>query len=279
MIVDGKQIAMEILARTKERTSLLAHQPKVVAFYASQTPATRSYLAIKTRRALEAGCLFEARPFPLSFLDADVAIVQLPLVAGMDQKDVCDAIPIEKDADVLSSAAREKFEKGEPDALLPPVVGAIHEIFAWGNFDPKGKKAVVIGDGWLVGKPATTWLRQQGAEVTVLNSKSGNLSAVLPTAELIVSGAGSPHLIKPDMLKKAKSAEGGSPDGSSDEPFRGVVLIDAGTSESNGILAGDADPACAAKCAIFTPVPGGVGPIAVAKLFENAVTLAERNLT
>jgi methylenetetrahydrofolate dehydrogenase (NADP+)/methenyltetrahydrofolate cyclohydrolase len=62
--------------------------------------------------------------------------------------------------------------------------------------------------------------------------------------------------MKPEMLKK------------------GVILVDAGTSESAGEIAGDADPACAEKCALFTPVPGGVGPLAVAKLFENAVTLA-----
>ena len=54
------------------------------------------------------------------------------------------------------------------------------------------------------------------------------------------------------------------------------MLIDAGTSESGGTIAGDADPSCADKCAIFTPVPGGIGPIAVACLFDNAVTLAER---
>ena len=56
----------------------------------------------------------------------------------------------------------------------------------------------------------------------------------------------------------------------------GVVLIDAGTSELGGTLTGDADPACVDKCSVFTPVPGGVGPLAVACLFENAVTLAER---
>lgn len=257
MIINGREIASDILARTKERAGKLAHPPKVVAFYASQTPATRSYLAIKTRRALDAGCTFEARPFPLSFSDADVVIVQLPLVAGMDQKDVCDAIPIEKDADILSAIAREKFEKGEADVLLPPVVGAIREIFERTQVKPAGKNVVVIGEGWLVGAPAAIWLKQQGAKVEVANSKT-DLAPLLKNADIIVSGAGAPGLIKPEMLKE------------------GVVLIDAATSESNGIIAGDADPLCASKCSIFTPVPGGVGPIAVACLFQNAITLAER---
>jgi methylenetetrahydrofolate dehydrogenase (NADP+)/methenyltetrahydrofolate cyclohydrolase len=101
------------------------------------------------------------------------------------------------------------------------------------------------------------WLRQQGAHVTVLTS-ADEVSAALGAADIIVSGAGSPHLIKPEHVKP------------------GAVLIDAGTSESGGTLAGDADPACANVTSVFTPVPGGVGPIAVAKLFENAVILAER---
>ncbi|HTH93220.1 MAG TPA: bifunctional 5,10-methylene-tetrahydrofolate dehydrogenase/ 5,10-methylene-tetrahydrofolate cyclohydrolase [Candidatus Paceibacterota bacterium] len=47
------------------------------------------------------------------------------------------------------------------------------------------------------------------------------------------------------------------------------MLIDAGTSESEGKLVGDIDPACADKASLYTPVPGGVGPITVACLFRN----------
>jgi len=256
MIVDGRMIATEVRARAKARAQMLARQPKVVALVASDTPATRSYLAMKAKRAEDAGCMFETRALGASFADADAAIVQLPVPAGVNQKEVCDAIPVSKDADVLSNPAREKFEKGDADALLPPVVGAIRKILEFENVEIAGKKAVVIGDGWLVGKPVATWLAQQGAKVKVITLESGDLTAALRAADIIVSGAGSPHLIKPEMLTQ------------------GVVLIDAGTSESGGAIVGDADPSCAPKCSVFTPVPGGVGPLAVACLFENAVTLA-----
>jgi 5,10-methylene-tetrahydrofolate dehydrogenase/methenyl tetrahydrofolate cyclohydrolase len=56
---------------------------------------------------------------------------------------------------------------------------------------------------------------------------------------------------------------------------QGVVLIDAGTSEDGGKLVGDADPRCAEVASIFTPVPGGVGPIAVAMIFKNLFTLVK----
>jgi methylenetetrahydrofolate dehydrogenase (NADP+)/methenyltetrahydrofolate cyclohydrolase len=263
MIVDGKAFASEILARAKTRAQMLPHPPKVVALYAplaEENAATRSYLSIKSRRAEDAGCILEVRPFVADYADADAVIIQLPLPPGLSQREALDALPLEKDADVLSSVARERFARGAEGALLPPVIGAIAEIFEKYQIDPRGKRAVVIGRGWLVGEPAATWLMQQGAKVATLDRDS-KLGQELQDADIIICGAGSPHLVKPYMIKE------------------GAVLIDAGTSESGGALVGDADPACATKCAIFTPVPGGVGPIAVAKLFENAVILTERKVS
>ena len=270
MIIDGRALAKEILARTKARVAALPHPPRVLVIAANETTATKSYLAIKKARAADAGCILEIRHIktslrPLELFDmskeVDAVIVQLPLPEEMDTRAILDNIPIEKDADVLSSAARTRFESMDivSPYIVPPVVGAVQKILESENIEVKGKKAVVIGAGFLVGAPMATWLKLQGAEVEVVTLESGiGARATLAQADIIVSGAGSPHFIKPDMLKQ------------------GVVLIDAGASESNGALAGDADPACAEKCSLFTPVPGGVGPLAVACLFENIVTLAER---
>ncbi|HQT82869.1 MAG TPA: bifunctional 5,10-methylenetetrahydrofolate dehydrogenase/5,10-methenyltetrahydrofolate cyclohydrolase [Candidatus Paceibacterota bacterium] len=269
MIIDGRKLAEAVLARAKARAARLPHPPRMLVISANDTPATRSYLAIKKKRAADAGCIlhelrFDARTATTEELrtavlaaDADAVVVQLPLSDRADARIVCDAIPAGKDADVLSAAARMKCDADEYDALVPPVAGAVAEILAQNGIDPAGKKAVVIGSGWLVGKPCATWLSHKGAEVAHVSFRSGDFSA-LKDADIVVSGAGSPHFITPEMLKE------------------GAVLVDAGTSESGGVLAGDADPACADVCALFTPVPGGVGPIAVAKLFENAVTLAEK---
>jgi len=268
MIVDGRALGREVLTRAKVRAETLDRAPHILAIVANETPATASYLSIKQKRAADAGCILRTEQFEANVsasalteavlaADADAVVVQLPLPEGVDVRTVCDAIPLSKDADVLSSAARMKFEADEPDALVPPVASAVAKILAFGGIDPKGKKAVVIGMGWLVGRPCAAWLAHAGADVSHVTSEFGNI-ALIGEADIIVSGAGSAHFITPDMLKN------------------GVVLIDAGTSESNGEVVGDADLACAAKCSLFTPVPGGVGPLAVACLFENAVTLAER---
>jgi methylenetetrahydrofolate dehydrogenase (NADP+)/methenyltetrahydrofolate cyclohydrolase len=75
----------------------------------------------------------------------------------------------------------------------------------------------------------------------------------------VIAGAGQPHFIKPEHLKE------------------GVVLLDAGTSEIAGVIQGDVDPSCAAKAAVFTPVPGGIGPIAVSMIFKNILDLTRRD--
>ncbi len=304
--IDGKSMAQEILARAKTRASLLPYPPKVTILVTDETPATKSYLSIKEKRARDAGCVLNIirlsknistaalRAAVLS-ADADAIIIQLPLPASIDTKYVCDSIPTNKDADVLSDFSRNptKLDPQRSDLsersdlcgslvgpkLLPPVAGAVREIFIKYNVDANNKKAVVIGNGWLVGNPCAVWLKEQGADVSVITrgsvtarsaparsdlSERSDLAGDLPdlaelilTADIIISGAGSPHLIKPEMLKE------------------GVILIDAGTSESGGAIVGDADPSCIEKCSLFTPVPGGIGPIAVALLFENVITLAE----
>lgn len=256
MIIDGRALAREVCARTKTRAEKLSLRPKVIAYLAQDpTPATRSYLNIKKKTAEAAGCTFEETGNPIVFKGADAVIIQLPTTP--EATVVLNAIKVEQDADVLSKAAREKFENDDKDALLPPVIAAIAEIFRAYDVEPKGKRAVVIGEGFLVGRPAAVWLRQKLAAVFTVTDPA-SIKRYLKDADIIISGAGSPHIIKPEMLKQ------------------GVVLIDAGTSESSGVIVGDADPACAKKCSLFTPVPGGVGPLAVACLFENATTLAER---
>ncbi|HEU4677109.1 MAG TPA: bifunctional methylenetetrahydrofolate dehydrogenase/methenyltetrahydrofolate cyclohydrolase, partial [Candidatus Paceibacterota bacterium] len=57
----------------------------------------------------------------------------------------------------------------------------------------------------------------------------------------------------------------------------GAVVLDAGTSDEGGELRGDADPGVAEKASLFTPVPGGIGPLTIAILLSNVVDCAEKN--
>lgn len=262
IVVDGRNIASAILAEIREKET---RTPVVRAVCVSPTRATESYLSIKAAKAEEAGMRLEVVRLSENATDDDViaavtragadsVIVQLPLPAARTARVILDSIPLQKDADILSTAAYARFAEGVPGALLPPVVAAISEILDRTDVSVAGKRVVVVGQGQLVGMPTSIWLQNQGATVTVVTRESSDLSS-LKEADIVVLGAGSPGLVRPEHLKE------------------GVVLIDAGTSEQGGAIVGDADPACASVASVFTPVPGGVGPIAVACLFRNASLL------
>src|SRR3989344_1220655 len=170
MIFDGRKIAEEILAATRAKVATLGRMPIVRAVVVSPTPATESYLKIKSARAKDAGTELEiVRLSDSAITDevisavqkagSDAVIVQLPLPAHIDATRVLDAIPVGQDADVLSRAARTL------GTLSPPVVAAVKEILERNRVDLKGKKAVVVGSGWLVGEPVAEWVPRMAARV------------------------------------------------------------------------------------------------------------------
>jgi methylenetetrahydrofolate dehydrogenase (NADP+)/methenyltetrahydrofolate cyclohydrolase len=268
MIIDGRAIAADILEHVKERLAAIDREIVVRAVVVQPSAVTESYLRTKTKQAEKAGMRMEIVRLDVAATTeevvaaveaqgADAVIVQLPLPEDLDGVQILDAIPLTQDADVLSHAAFERFAAGEPDALLPPVTSALREVLILSGQSPSEKSAVVIGSGKLVGQPAALWLTHAGAVVSVIDLDGGDWS-LLQEADIVVLGAGSAGLLKPEHIKD------------------GVVILDGGTSESNGSLVGDADPVCAEKSSVFTPVPGGIGPISVACLFQNVAELVLR---
>lgn len=263
-LIDGHALAAQILAETK--ASLAGATPVVRVITVQPSLATNSYLRIKQESAHAAGMQLEELRLPddaneAAIIDAviapgaDAVIVQLPLPKELDLEKVLAAIPLSQDADVLSAAAYARFEAGEASALTPPVAQAVLEILSRAGSEVKEKKAVVVGRGKLVGKPCAALLMHLGADLTIIDRATEHPEEILRQADIIVSGAGRPHFITPDMVKE------------------GAVLIDAGTSGTAGVVQGDFHPDCAAKASLFTPVPGGVGPVAVACLFSNTARL------
>lgn len=255
----GRAIAANVYGRLEARRKLLP--PRLVLGLLCGEPDTvmDSFIRIKARAAARLGVAIARVDIPLSAREAgaraaiadlarrtDGIIVQLPLPREWDVQKVLAAIPGSHDVDGIGDGAR----------VMPPVARAVKEILESASIDPAGKSAIVIGAGRLVGAPVARMLEDAGAQVTVITE--GRSLDALAEADIIVSGAGSPGLITPEMIRE------------------GVALIDAGTSEQGGKVRGDADPACAAKCALFTPVPGGVGPVAVAEIFENLFDLVEK---
>jgi len=195
----------------------------------------------------------------------DGVIVQMPLPKHVDKRAVLDAVPSEKDIDVLSSSRYHIFLDGDED-ILPPVVGACKEVLERNNVSVSGKRVLIVGKGMLVGKPAEEWFRRQGAEVSVVaredfdteEQTKEKMESEAGNADIVLLGAGSPGLLTSTMVSD------------------GVVILDAGTSEENQKLSGDADMSIKEKASLFTPVPGGIGPITTAILFRNLLRLTKK---
>jgi methylenetetrahydrofolate dehydrogenase (NADP+) / methenyltetrahydrofolate cyclohydrolase len=122
----------------------------------------------------------------------------------------------------------------------------------------EGMHAVVVGRSAIVGKPMAHLLLQRNATVTICHSRTQELERYTLDADVLVAAVGRTHLISPDMVKF------------------GSTVIDVGMNrdeESRKVL-GDVDPGAMEEAAYMTPVPGGVGPMTIAMVLQNAVTAA-----
>lgn len=267
MIIDGSKISRDILTDIKETLIKEKRTPTLAIITCGEDFATQQYITLKKKKAREVGIDVLLKTFPkmvneetlvqeVKKLSENVAIggiiIQLPLPKHITAGTILDAVILQKDIDVLSHKSQEKFSKDSLD-ILPPVIGAISTILEKENIQIRDKKVVVVGRGFLVGRPAVVWFKNKGAHVKVTDRYTQEFQNLAREADIIVLGAGSPVILKPDMISK------------------GVILFDAGTSELKGRTTGDVDEKCVKKAKIFTPVPGGIGPITVAILLQNLV--------
>lgn len=264
MIADGKQIAQHIEEQLLPQFQQLPVK-KVVFVMFGDNAASRQFMGIKSRVAQRLGINAEIKIVPESTAtdeavsiiselsnNHDGVVVQLPLPGHLDVEQVLNAVPAEKDIDVLSSVSLQQYKQGISNRV-PPVAAAVRHVLDYYNMTFNDEKIVIVGHGKLVGQPVACMLDRMNIPYDIITTSlsENERNEKIKNADIIISGTGVPYMITPDMVKA------------------GVVLIDAGTSEQSGKLVGDIDPECASKALLMTPVPGGIGPITVVALFEN----------
>jgi methylenetetrahydrofolate dehydrogenase (NADP+)/methenyltetrahydrofolate cyclohydrolase len=263
MLVDGKQMAADILAAVAQEVLLCAKQPRMTAITCAPNFETQKYLEMKKKKAASVGVALNILELSADATTesvlasvrevaecSDGIVIQLPLPEQIDREEVLSAVPPEKDPDGFAYGVHTQ-------ACMSPVVGAIDEISSLHQVQWEDRQVVVLGNGRLVGEPASHYARAKGAHVTVLIKETFDES-VVRAADIIISGIGNPHFITADMIKE------------------GSVIFDAGTSEDGGVLVGDVSLGAQAKASLVTPVPGGIGPMTIAILLRNLVTLARQ---
>ncbi|MFW6009398.1 MAG: bifunctional 5,10-methylene-tetrahydrofolate dehydrogenase/5,10-methylene-tetrahydrofolate cyclohydrolase, partial [archaeon] len=89
------------------------------------------------------------------------------------------------------------------------------------------------------------------ATIQVCHSKTKSLKKKTKNADIIISAAGINNLITHNIIK------------------RGVVIIDAGYNNNKGDF--NLSSKTINKASLYTPVPGGVGPMTIISLLEQAL--------
>jgi len=203
--------------------------------------------------------------------DIDGFIVQLPLPKHIDEQKVLMAVNPNKDVDGFHPVNVGKMTLDLP-TFLPATPFGIMELLERYKVPTSGKHVVVIGRSHIVGRPMSILMSQKrlagNATVTVVHSRTKNITDFTLDADIIVAALGKPEFLTGDMVKD------------------GVTIIDVGitrvkddTKKRGYRLAGDVHfESVSKKAAFITPVPGGVGPMTIAMLLKNTLLACERKL-
>ncbi len=275
-ILDGKQIAKEYRQGLKDQVEELNKQgftPKLSVILVGNDDASQSYVKSKKKAAEEIGMISEIIHLDESTTEKEVLnelgrlnnddsvsgiLVQVPLPKQVSEQKVLEAINPDKDVDGFHPTNIGKLCIHE-QTFIPCTPLGIMEILKHSDIDLEGKNAVVIGRSHIVGQPVSKLLLQANCTVTILHSRTKNMSEYLKNADIIVSAVGKPRLVTKDVVKE------------------GAVVIDVGnTPDENGKLKGDVDYDEVKNVAgAITPVPGGVGPLTITMVLNNTL-LAEK---
>lgn len=274
-LIDGRALARDILDTVQKQIAALDFQPVFCDVLVGNDPASVQYVEMKEKRAEKVGFSVHRARFPETITTTELVqeietinklpnmcglIVQLPLPDHIETQKVLDAIEPAIDVDVLGSVNTELFYGGNARFVFP-TAAAVVEVLASVGVVPgvSQKQFVVVGQGALVGRPVTYLLREAGASVAVIDQATEAPAQIFATADVVISAVGKDKLISGEHIKQ------------------GVIIVDAGTSEADGNIVGDVDIASVSgKASHVSPVPGGVGPVTIAKLFKNVLKAAKR---
>lgn len=278
-IIDGKQIAEQVIEKVEQRVKALKEQgitPGLTVILVGEDPASQTYVASKERTSERLGMKSQVIKKPVTISEqelltlinqlnedktVDGILLQLPLPDHIDENKVLRAIVPEKDVDGFHPVNVGKLMLGQ-EGFIPCTPYGVIQLLDYSSISIEGKHAVIVGRSNIVGKPMGQLLLNRHATVTYTHSRTQNLEDYTKQADLLIVATGQPRMITKDHIKP------------------GATVIDVGIHRNvDGRLSGDVDFASASEVAGYmTPVPGGVGPMTIAMLMENTCLSAERKM-
>ncbi|MFH1170718.1 MAG: bifunctional 5,10-methylenetetrahydrofolate dehydrogenase/5,10-methenyltetrahydrofolate cyclohydrolase [Candidatus Vogelbacteria bacterium] len=276
-VLDGRVVQVEIEKKLTATCSRLAVKPHLVIIQVGQRPESTLYIARKKEFGERVGVSITHARYPQTITEAKLIseinnfnhnpavhgiIVQIPLPKQLNTARILNAISAMKDVDGLSAVNLQLAWQNNPNGFRPATARGVLALLDYYRIPLRGRSVVIIGRSALVGKHLVLACLNAGATVTVCHRETKNLSAITKLADILIVSAGSPGLI----TKKYVGAN--------------QVVVDVGINVLSGqklleeigkrkIVGDVAFAEVAPIVRAISPVPGGVGPLTIACLFEN----------
>src|SRR3989344_6363003 len=292
-ILDGKALNEKIAEKLKAEISRLetlrargplGRRPKLVIIQVGDLAESNAYIGRKVKFGEKIGAIVEQKRLPEKITQAELIghikvydqnpsvhgiIVQMPLPKHIDKDEIIDSIDPAKDVDGLTSRNLKLLWEAKGEGFLPATTKGVISLLDEYKIPIPGKHVFVVGRSFLVGKPTFLAFLNRDATVTITHSKSKNLPSITKTANILVVAAGKAKLIGRNHVSS------------------GQVVVDVGINVVNNQkletrnqkpgtephdrkIVGDVDFESVRKIVTaINPVPGGIGPMTVASLFEN----------
>ncbi len=284
-IIDGKKIADEIKSELSEKIRILKERgivPGLAAVLVGDNPASKLYVDMKRKACQKLGIYSEKIVRPSDFSESGLLelidelnrrkdihgiLVQSPLPKGIDESKAILAVSPDKDVDGFHPINQGLMLSGKPH-FLPATPAGIVELLWRSGHPVSGRHVVILGRGYLVGKPLAILLSGKwskgNATVTLCHTGTVGIADYCRNADILVAAMGKARFVTGDMVKP------------------GAVVVDVGTnrieddSHPRGYrVVGDVDfESVVSVASAITPVPGGVGPMTIAMLLSNTLKAA-----
>lgn len=270
-------MASNIFERLQMRIKSLKMKPSLAVVLVGKNKASELYVKLKMRAARKIGINLFLYRFNSSAREKEIiklikklnkdkkfsaVIVQLPLPKKFNAAKIIRTIDPKKDADGFSAKGGNQQSKGlftkKYEKPMPVFPHAIMLLIESSKQKLRGKNAVILANSPIFGSIMSKILAQKGVEANyILAAEIKNNLAKIKKADIVVTAVGKPKLIKSSMIKEK------------------AILIDGGITRRGRIILGDVDfNSVAGYSGFLSPVPGGVGPVTVACVFENVYKLA-----
>ncbi|MEA2005421.1 MAG: bifunctional methylenetetrahydrofolate dehydrogenase/methenyltetrahydrofolate cyclohydrolase FolD [Acidobacteriota bacterium] len=292
--LEGRSLANKIKEDVKNEVERLKElnntTPCLAGILVGENKASKVYVRTKEKNCQKVGIRSEILAFPEDMVpsnlidcikelnqrdDVDGILVQLPLPPQFNTHNIITSINPDKDVDGFHPYNLGNLMMNQK-GLRPCTPLGIISLLKHNEISIQGKRIVIIGRSFIVGKPLAAMMTNENGTVTICHSRTQDLPHVAAEADILVAAMGKGAFVTLDFVKE------------------GATVIDVGINhltdmakvqelfgedekrlrdlkEKGYTIIGDVDPRVIEKAEYLTPVPGGVGPLTVAMLMQNTL--------